>query len=220
MSAAQKIVTFVEALVAEGDAVLASKWQPSGNWIGGPPTYVEVQKFQKWRSRCRLLLSLLGQHAKPWQPVLEPMVENDLSSALATQGALEAIRQSLQEGLLIRFEELVLADAFSDLQEQAEYLLEQGFILAAGVVARAVLEERLRRLCSTNECAPTRERPTLSDYNTALYKNNIYDKITHKHVDALAAIGNEAAHNKAELRSDDIRRLLDGVQGLLVRFAT
>ena len=33
-------------------------------------------------------------------------------------------------------------------------------------------------------------RPTISDYNQALYKNMIYDKIAFKTVDEMAAIGN------------------------------
>ena len=220
MNAEGKLREFVERLISEGEAVLASKWQPTGNWVSGPPSYVEIQLFQQWRSRCRLLLSLLGPHAKPWEPVLEPMIENKLGSAMSTQGALKAILQSLDEGLLVRFEDLILAEAFSDLYDQADYLFQQGFILAAGVLARAVLEERLRRLCAAHQCSPTRDRPTLNDYNTALYKNNTYDKITYKHVDAIVAIGNDAAHNKPDLKTEDVRRLLDGVQNFLTRFST
>ena len=152
MNAEGKIRDFIERLIAEGDAVLASKWQPSGNWISGPPSYVEIEIFQQWRSRCRLLLSMLGPHGKPWEPMLEPMVENGLGMAMSTQGSLKAIRQSLAEGLLVRFEDLVLAKAFSDLYEQADYLFRQGYFLAAAVIARAVLEERLPRLCATHQC--------------------------------------------------------------------
>jgi hypothetical protein len=151
--------------------------------------------------------------------VLAPSVENDLSAAIGTQGALKGIRQSLQEGLIVRFEDLVLAETFSDLCEQADYLFQQGYFLAAAVIARAVLEERLRRLCTAHECLPDRERPTLGDFNTELYKRTIYDKITFKHVDALAAIGNNAAHNNPDLEKQDVRRLLDGLQGFLGRFS-
>jgi hypothetical protein len=220
VNAEAKLREFVVKLISEGHAVLASEWQQSGNWLGGPPVHVELEIFQQWRSRCRLLLSLLGPHAKPWQPVLEPMVENNLGAAKSTQGALKAILQSLDEGLLVRFEDLVLANAFSDLYDQADYLFEQGYILAAGVIARAVLEERLRRLCAAHECSPDRDRPTISDYNTALYKCNTYDKITYKHVDSLAAIGNDASHNKPDLQPTDVRRLLDGLHTFLTRFST
>jgi hypothetical protein len=115
MSAEAKVREFVGRLITEGEAVLASKWEPAGDWISGRPSYVELEIFQQWRSRCRLLLSMLGSLAKPWEPVLGRSAKNDLSVATSTQGALKGIRRSLQEGLLIHFEDLVLAEAFSDL---------------------------------------------------------------------------------------------------------
>ena len=75
-------------------------------------------------------------------------------------------------------------------------------------------------MCAQSQCSPTRDRPTLGDFNTALYKHNTYDKTTFKHVDALAAVGNDAAHNKPDLKSEDVRRLLDGLQNFLIRFST
>jgi hypothetical protein len=182
-------------------------------------SYVELEIFEQWRSRCRLLLSMLGPLSVPWEPVLGPSVENGLSAAMSTQGALKGIRQSLHEGLIVRFEDLVLAEAFSDLYHQADYLFLQGYFLAGAVILRAVLEERLRRLCTAHQCPPARDRPTLGDFNTELYKRGVYDKITFKLVDALAAIGNDAAHNDPNLKKEDVRRLLDGVQDFLRRFS-
>ncbi len=162
---------------------------------------------------------MLGSLAEPWRPVLGNDSTNYFACAESTQGALKGVKQSLEEGLLVRFEDIVLAEAFSDLYEQADYLFSKGYFLASGVIARAILEERLRRMCIANNCIPQKERPTLGDFNTGLYKKNIYDKITFKHVDALAAIGNDAAHNDPGLKKEDVRRLLDGLQGFLQRFA-
>ena len=69
---------------------------------------------------------------------------NSLENALSVLGSLKSIKESLDDGLLIRFEDIVYAEAFSDLVEQAEYLYEQGYFLASGVILRAVLEERLK----------------------------------------------------------------------------
>jgi hypothetical protein len=219
MSADIRVRELVQKLITEGDAVIASKWQPGGNWITGPPTYVDLEMFQQWRGRCRLLLTLLGPLAGPWEPVLGSTMENKFTAAKSTQGALKGIQQSIDEGLLVRFEDLVLAEAFSDLSEQAGYLFGQGYFLAAGVIARAVLEERLRRLATVNACLPTRARPTLADFNGELYKKGVYDKVAFKHVESLAAVGNEAAHASPDLKMDDVRRLLDGLQDFLTRFS-
>lgn len=219
MSAETKVAEFVARLISEGDAVIASQWQPRRNYLSGPPTYVEVELFQQWRGRCRLLISMLGTLADPWKPILSKDSQNTMAAAKSTLGALKGVQQSLQEGLLVRFEDLILAEAFSDLYDQADYLFSQGYFLASGVIGRAILEERVRRLCAIHDCLPERDRPTLSDFNTALYKKTAYDKITFKHVDSLGAVGNEAAHNKADLKKEDVRRMLDGVHDFLKRFS-
>ena len=136
-----------------------------------------------------------------------------------TQGTLKAIRVSASEGLLLELQDLILADAFTNLVEQAEYLLDQGYFLASGALLRAVLEERLRRLADSHALALSKPRATLNDYNTELYKASVYDKITFKDVDGLAAIGNDAAHNSANLSAADVSRMREGVIRLLQKFS-
>jgi len=61
MKAQIKIEKLLDNLIAEGDTVLKTKWQPGGNWVMGPPTYVDLAQFTKWRTRCKLLFSSLGR---------------------------------------------------------------------------------------------------------------------------------------------------------------
>lgn len=148
MSKQTQIADFVDRLIAEGDAVVATKF--TGRYR---VQYVKLEPFTKWRGRCKHLLLMLGPLAPPWQATF---TESDptMACAKATQGTLKGIRECLAEGLLIRFEDLVLADIFSDLLDQADYLLSKNYFRAAGVLGRAVLEERLRRLCVVNGCQP------------------------------------------------------------------
>lgn len=192
----------------------------AARWVSGPPTYVDLEAFKKWRASCRLLVSLMGDLGTPWQDIFMPDAPNGLGNASTTLGTLKAIKEALSNGYLVRFEDLVLAEAFSDLTEQAEYLFEQGYFLAAGVILRAILEERLRKLCERIGCTPEKLRPTISDLNQALYKAKAYDKIIYKHVDAMTATGNDAAHNAPELKKDDVARLLNDAKDFLRRFAT
>ncbi len=123
--------------------------------------------------------------------------------------SLRTIQFALDEGLLTRFEYLVIADVFGDLIEQADYLLDQNYFLAAGVIFRAVLEERLLRMCERNTCAPEKKKSTINSYNMALYaaQPRIYDKGIMQNVTSLATIGNNAAHNSDELKMEDVDRL-------------
>jgi hypothetical protein len=129
------------------------------------------------------------------------------------------IKESLDTGLIVKFEDLVFAEAFSDLFEQAEYLLEQSYFLASGVILRAILEERLKLLCERNGCMPNKKCSTINDYNQSLYKDKVYDKIIFKNVDAMATIGNDAAHNNLNLEKKDVERLLRDISDFLLRFS-
>lgn len=170
MKAKERISDLVVSLIAEGQAVLGTEFKRSGNWVGGVPRYVDLQQFKKWRASCNLLVSLMGDIADPWRDVLAGDIDNRSIVAISMQGTLQAIREALDKDLLISFEELVFAEAFSDLLEQAEYLFEQGYFLASGVILRAVLEERLHRMCKRHSCTPTKARPTIAAYNNELYK--------------------------------------------------
>jgi hypothetical protein len=55
-----------------------------------------------------------------------------------------------------------------------------------------------------------------------LYKSSppVYDKSMMLHVTAIAAIGNDAAHNSPNLKKEDVERLAKGVQDFLAKFST
>jgi len=208
---------FVRELIAEGESVskTAVKVQTSSftsDW------FVDLQQFHKWRTSCKLLLSQLGQSAQPWSENLGGKnAKTNLANVKVMLGALQSISENVVAGRLARFEDIVVAEAFSNLMEQGQYLLEKGYHLAAGVLFRAVLEEKLRRLCDTNGIIPNKERPTISDFNQALYKATSYDKITFKNIEAMATTGNEAAHTNERLQAADVARLHSNLLDFLQR---
>jgi len=63
---------------------------------------------------------------------------------------------------------------------------------------------------------------TINDYNQALYGQTppVYDKSMMLNVQALASVGNDAAHNETGLSKDDVKRLMDGLLAFLARFGT
>ena len=125
--------------------------------------------------------------------------------------------ETIENGYLIKIEDLVFAEAFANLIEQSEYLFNQDYILAAGVIARAVLEEKIRNLCSQQNISFSKLHPTLSDYNQELYKLKLYSKIEFKKIDFLISIGNSAAHNN-EFTKGEIMKLIEGVKSLLEKY--
>jgi len=215
------IYNLIEKLIREGEDLCNEPWEDKQfENIGVVTQFVNLEGFKKWIGSFNLLLSLLGHLGKPWKDIYEESKKgNRLENALSVLGSLKSIKESLDDDLLVRFEDLVYAEAFSDLVEQSEYLYGQGYFLASGVILRAILEERLKKLCEQNGCLPSKNRPTINDYNQNLYTANIYDKISFKNVDSMAAVGNAAAHNDPNLDKLEVERFLRDLPQFLMRFS-
>lgn len=206
--------------IIEGDAVLRTQWVARylGHLeIANPTTYVEIEAFKKWESNCNVLINLLGDLASPWKEMFNGEKSHTLLTTKSMIGGLKSINDSIDKGYLLKIEDLIFAEAFSNLIDQADYLFEQDFILAAGVISRAVLEEKLRNLCTNQEIELSKQRPTLSDFNNELYKSKFYDKIEFKNIDFLSSIGNNAAHNQP-IKKEEISKMINGVKEILLKY--
>jgi hypothetical protein len=206
--------------IKEGESLIQTQWadQYLGDFvIANPTTYVDLEGFKKWKSDCNVLISLLGDLADPWEGIFKGEKGNTLINTKSMIGGLKSVKETIDKGYLLKIEDLIFAEAFSNLVDQAEYLFEQNFILAAGVIGRAVLEEKLRNLCDAQGIQIQKQRPTLSDFNNELYKSKFYDKVEFKSIDFLSSIGNNAAHNQP-IKKEEIKKLIDGVKDILLRF--
>ena len=214
------IKTICNDCIVEGESLLTTKW--SRDTMGGfqvmnPTSYVDLENFKKWKSNCNVLISLLKDLSEPWNEIFNGEKINTLSNAKSMLGGLKSISDTIAKGYLLRIEDLIFAEAFSNLIEQSEYLYGQNYFLAAGVIARAVLEEKLRNLCIAQKIILQKPRPTLTDYNNELYKAKYYDKIELKNIDYLTSIGNNAAHNQPIVQIE-IKSLIDGVKNILMKY--
>ena len=191
-AAKSRFLQHADRLVAEGREVLGTKTTVVGSVapnVVPPPPRVDLQKLTKWITGCRNLVHQIGDAARAWWDSFPPPVGVLASLAAIAMGNLEALRESIDMDALVRVEDLITADAFASLLEQAKELLAKDYTLAAGVLGRAVLEEHLRKLCDRHSCLPS-GRPTVNDLNQTLYKGSHLDKLGMKQADTLAAAGN------------------------------
>jgi len=213
------IASFAKKLIEDGNSLLGTQFEVATSSFT-KDKFVDLQKYHKWCASCRLLVQQLGPFAEPFQEVLTDQNSyNNTNKVKSMLGVLESVVESVEHGRLAAFEDIVFAEAFANLIEQGEYLLEKEYHLAAAVIFRAVLEERLRRLCDVHGALPVKPRPTIADYNQSLYKNNVYDKIVMKHVDAMSAVGNAAAHGTDDFNAADIKHLHANLIAFLARFS-
>lgn len=205
----KQLSQIVDRLIEEGRLNLKTEFDAGRigmTYIGNRPRGVDLTSFAKFQAGCLNLVRILGDAGNIWAESFSRK-NNEPANVKRMIGTLQAIKESIDNDLLMKVEDLIRADSFNSLLEQAEYLLDCGYFLAAGVLSRAVLEEHLRGLCDAKKCFPEKVRPTLNDFKDALYRNKHINITQLKHLEAMAAIGNDAAHNKPELTKEDTIRL-------------
>lgn len=112
-------------------------------------------------------------------------------------GIAKSLRRDFHGGVIsASFAALVRAELFEDFLEMCDHLLSAGYKDPAAVVAGAVLEEHLRRLCmlngiSTQDNGKARKADSL---NSDLAGKTIYSKLDQKSVTAWLDLRNKAAH--------------------------
>jgi Domain of unknown function (DUF4145) len=214
MKATKELVEFVEDLRKEAaDLRATTVLDRAGD------RRVDSGKLARLLAGCRLLVEKLGPLGKVWDQMLQSSKTNCAVECNKISGVLDSIADALAKGRLATVEELVSAEVLGDLLEHAEELLKAKFNLAAAIILRAVLEERLRKLCASHNCLPTVQRPTIENFKQSLYAAQIIDKIVVKDIDWMAGVGNAAAHHLPEYKDEDVPQLYQRVTAFLTRFS-
>ena len=207
----EKLVRICTALIEEASTVRATKFDTE---VIGAPLFADLQAMHRWWGKVKSFGHQLGTAAKPWSNTFDTEPErNTHAFVMRNQGILEAIKHELENDHLASYTQIVRAETLGDLHDQAEHLIGKGYYLAAAVIGRAILEEHLRNTCDVLGCAPA--KATLNDFNMALYGVEHYKKTKMKQLDALASIGNDAAHNKPELTKENAAKLISDLPGII-----
>jgi hypothetical protein len=182
------------------------------------PLMVEGDAYAKAVAAGKNVIRVLGEPASQWGSVFNAPAERGYEPFHFSEmyGTMMAIRDAIDADMLLTVEQLVVAETFDDLLEQAEYLLSKTYFLPAGVLGRAVLEEHLRKWCQRAACFPSKPKPTMSDFYGELHKGRHFTTLVLKQIEAMAAVGNEAAHSKPTLKREDVERMLRDLRGFLV----
>jgi hypothetical protein len=213
------------AALADIDRVLAAA--PTGD--GGGTTAVAEMAALRYACICRWTTSgnAYRLQADRFHAMSTSTVTGERTKAeIALLGVLRALRQDVDADQLRSIEELVHADLFADLLAQASYLNDTKFSRAAAVLAGGVLEEHLRQLCAKNTIATIGSdgKPRkASALNADLYsQRNIYSNAERAEIEGWQNRRNAAAHGEADFETKhdqaDIRRMVEGVRSLIVKY--
>lgn len=149
-------------------------------------------------------------------------------------GILQAARDDLAAGMLVKLEELAAVEVFDDMLEMALHLHENGYHVAAVSIVGAVLEDALRKLYA-REIGPLTGESKINVLNEALREH--YSQATWRQIQTWGDMRNDADHGKysnseRQLTLDengdpypvidprDVRRMIDWTRDFMEKHLT
>lgn len=204
--------------LADIDRILAHKSDTSGG--------VAVEEH------VTLLRACLTRWAPPGSAYTRAAPESDLTNMRVSKllrehkhvlGSLKALRHDVEADALTSYAELVHASIFADLLEDADYLLGEGYLLAAAVITGATLEEHIRKLAAKHSVGTsTSGRPAkTANLNDQLTRDHVYSRADHDLVSGWIRIRNEAAHKEAAFDArtkPELRGMIEGTRSFIARY--
>lgn len=126
-------------------------------------------------------------------------------------GMLKACLESF-DSQVYNIQTILQADIFDSEIESAKYLVQKGFLRAAGAICGVVLEKHLAWVCKNHNIDIKKKTPHISDFNDAL-KDNVYDVVEWRRIQHLGDIRNLCDHNKdREPTKMDLEDLISGTE--------
>ncbi len=214
----EKIMKRLDELLEMGEQVLATRRSPGPNVIGDDR--VNSQIAYQWATSVQNLLArVFGLDSEHYKNFTK-RVESHLTyyPVFCAQGILKAAKDDYENEQLFEVRQLVEAELFDDLLEQAEHLFDSDYYQPAAVIAGCVLEDGLRKLCQKNGIALP-EKPKLDKMNADLAKAGVVSKLVQKRITALADLRNKAAHGQwDQFIKEDVGEMIPAVRRIMEEY--
>ena len=215
MKVDEQIRKRIDALIEKGAAVLSTV-RPSSPGVIGLPT-LSVQAYINWRTQSLTFLTDFLGPDHTYTSSFRTATDSGryVSSARAGIGILEAVLEDVEQGYIETVRQLITAEVWSDLFDQAGYLLNSGYEAPAASLAGALLENGLRSVAGSNGVA-VKDGDNLPSLNQKLADKGVYNRLTQKKVSFWTDVRNAADHGRFEqLDRTDVDDLVKGSQSLL-----
>lgn len=205
----------IDALIEKGAAVLSTE-RPNSPGVIGFPT-LSNQAYINWRAQA---LSFLTDFLGPdhtYTSTFKAATDSGgyVSSVHGGVGILKAVLEDVDHGYIETVRQLITAEVWSDLFDQAMYLLNRGYEAPAASLAGALLENGLRSVAESKG-VPAKDGDNLPSLNQKLADKGIYNRLTQKKVSFWTDVRNAADHGRFDqVNSRDVDDLVKGSQSLL-----
>ena len=185
--------------------------------------------FQRLKTNFLSLLQLLATKRNSYSDLSKDVRNVGSINPAELHGMIAGLKSDYESGVLQSIAEMIEADVVADYLEQAKQLLKgntQGVHTygPAAVLAGAVFEDGLRRLCtrrtppiSTNKRGGSPK--TMGTLIEALKSDGLFNELKAKQLRAWADIRNAAAHGRFnDFKREDVEQMLTGVQNFLADY--
>jgi hypothetical protein len=216
----EKILERLQELVRRGDELRVQQGRDEyGKYVA------DKQSAERWLTNCLSVLRLLGEGAPHTARFSEAVARAQqwvtyLSNFDTMLGIVKAAAEDVEAGFLGERDLLLTADAFQSFLEQADYLLEQGYKDPAAMLAGAVLESTLRKMCEVR-AIPTDRQDKIGTLNDKLGKHHqprAYSSAYHKQITTWADLRNNADHGRfGEYDREQVAAMITGVREFAAR---
>lgn len=185
--------------------------------------------FHKIKVQFNNLMLLVTSNKKPYAELLNSIQRLSEGSPYELKGLISGVKSDYESGMLQSIEEMIETNVVNDYFLQAEQLLAKGKTgpyshVPAAVLAGAVLEDALRRLC-LRQNPPIKVKKPKGDYKTLnplieeLKAVNVYNELRAKQLGSWADIRNAAAHGRfSEFTRQDVEQMLNGIEVFLADY--
>lgn len=193
-----------------------------GNDIGQANNNRHSEECVGWIAAVMHLMSIISTAYKgSYFASAESIASNDRGFMIPTQvGDLTELllhaQADIAAGLMQSLTNSISAEAFDDLLDHAESYLSNNSVEGASVLATAVLEDTVRKICKANDIE--HKETTLDPMITELQKAHVVTSIVAKRLRSGAGVRNSALHARwEEISIDDIKMTIYLVRELITR---
>ncbi len=205
----EDVIKRLDELIEKGRKVLSTRRDLPSNYIGFDDP-VDSEIGNQWMvSSKNYLFQIIGERSIHFTEFCALFSKGVTYSPVKKGiGILMAAKEDYQGGYLVGIRKLVSAEIVGSLLDQAQELLDAGYVGPAAVLAGCILEDYIKNICHEKQIELP-DRPTLDYMNAQLAKIEHYNKLTQKQIAALADIRNSAAHGKwDQFKNDDVKDMI------------
>ena len=168
------------------------------------------------------LLDMSPHGSEYWNYAVSFSSPFNFDSVAKLYGALKSLREEYANDFLGGFNEMLDAEIFTDILEQAEYLLSQDYVIASAVIAGVALESHLIKLAEKNLIAITKDDGGYINaefLNGELRKKEIIDKTINKSITGWLGLRNDAAHpDTKDINEGLIEPMIAGIRVFIQQY--